>query len=197
METDKQKDRAFPSLTSFWSSSLTEHPKPQLQGMGHPLHLLLPSPKGRAVHRTLRLWWTRPTPRQTAENSFIKRWSLHFKVTIFPDAGKDGGQEEKGAAEDEMVGWHHRLNGHKFKQTLGNSEGQGHVVRYSPWDRSESDMTEPLSHNKKWQKGRRKITEWLWSFAVPQIPISLRSWVSAACTKEDTHPKIYQFPQKE
>ena len=33
-----------------------------------------------------------------------------------PDAGKDGGQEEKGVAEDEMVGWHHRLSGHEFKK---------------------------------------------------------------------------------
>ena len=36
-----------------------------------------------------------------------------------PDAGKDRGQEEKRATEDEMVGWHHRLNGHEFEQTLG------------------------------------------------------------------------------
>ena len=40
-----------------------------------------------------------------------------------PDAGKDWRQEEKGLAEEEMVGWHHRLNGHEFKQTLGDSEG--------------------------------------------------------------------------
>ena len=44
-------------------------------------------------------------------------------MTIFPDSGKDGGQEEKGAAEDEIIGWHHRLNGREFKQTLGDSEG--------------------------------------------------------------------------
>ena len=42
-----------------------------------------------------------------------------------PDAGKDGEQEEKGATEDEMVGWHHWLNGHVFEQALGDSEGQG------------------------------------------------------------------------
>ena len=44
------------------------------------------------------------------------------------DAGKYGRQEEKGATEDEMVGWHHHLNGHEFKQTLGDSEGQGSLV---------------------------------------------------------------------
>ena len=37
-----------------------------------------------------------------------------------PDAGKDRGQEEKGATEDEMVGWHHRLNGHEFEQIPGD-----------------------------------------------------------------------------
>ena len=41
-----------------------------------------------------------------------------------PDAGKDYGQEEKGATEDEIVGWHHQLNGHEFGQTPGSSEGQ-------------------------------------------------------------------------
>ena len=41
------------------------------------------------------------------------------------NAGKDQGQEEKGAAEDEMVGWHHRLKAHESEQTPGDSEGQG------------------------------------------------------------------------
>ena len=49
------------------------------------------------------------------------------------DAGKDRGQEEKGTTEDEMVGWHHQLNGHEFEQTLGDSEGQGSLARCSPW----------------------------------------------------------------
>ena len=41
-----------------------------------------------------------------------------------PDAGKDWRWEEKGTTEDEMVGWHHQLNGHEFEQTQGDSEGQ-------------------------------------------------------------------------
>ena len=45
-----------------------------------------------------------------------------------PDAGKDWGQEEKGMTEDEMIGWHHGLNGHEFEQTLGDSEGQGSLA---------------------------------------------------------------------
>ena len=43
--------------------------------------------------------------------------------------------------EDEMVGWHHQLNGHEFEQTLGDSEGQGILVCCSPWGRKESDVT--------------------------------------------------------
>ena len=50
-----------------------------------------------------------------------------------PDAGKDWGQEEKGMTEDEMVGWHHQLNGLKFEQTPGDGEQQGSLVCCSPW----------------------------------------------------------------
>ena len=58
-----------------------------------------------------------------------------------PDAGKDGWQEEKGMTEDDMVGWHHQLNGHEFQQILGNSEGKGSLVCYSQWGRKELDTT--------------------------------------------------------
>ena len=44
--------------------------------------------------------------------------------------------------EDEMVGWHHQLNRHKFQQALGDDEGQGSLVCCSPWGRKESDTTE-------------------------------------------------------
>ena len=49
-----------------------------------------------------------------------------------PDAGKHCGCEEKGAAENEMVGWHHRLDGPDFEQTLGHSEGQKRLMCCSP-----------------------------------------------------------------
>ena len=48
-----------------------------------------------------------------------------------------------------MVGWHHRLDGHEFEQTLGDSEGQGSLVCSSPWDCKELDMTELLNNNIK------------------------------------------------
>ena len=58
-----------------------------------------------------------------------------------PDAGKDRRQEEKGTTEDEMVGWHHRLDGHEFEQAPGDGEGQGSLVCCSPWGCKESDTT--------------------------------------------------------
>ena len=62
-----------------------------------------------------------------------------------PNAGKDWRQEEKGTTEDEMVGWHHQLNGHEFEQALGVGDGQGSLACCSPWGHKESDMTERLN----------------------------------------------------
>ena len=60
-----------------------------------------------------------------------------------PDAGKDWGQEEKGTTENEMVGWHHRLNGHGW--TPGVGDRQGGLVCCSSRGRKESDTTEQLN----------------------------------------------------
>ena len=62
-----------------------------------------------------------------------------------PDAGKDWGQEEKGTAQNEMVGWHHWLNGYEFGWTPGIGDGQGVLVCCSSWGRKELDMTEWLN----------------------------------------------------
>ena len=64
-----------------------------------------------------------------------------------PDAGKDWRQEEKGMAEGEMVGWHHRLDGYEFDQAPGDGEGQGSLACCSPWGGKESDKTEWLNNN--------------------------------------------------
>ena len=58
-----------------------------------------------------------------------KRWLIRKD----PDAGKDWGQEEKGTTEDDMVGWHHWLNGHEFEKAPGDCEGQGSLVCCSSW----------------------------------------------------------------
>ena len=62
-----------------------------------------------------------------------------------PDAGKDWRQEEKWMTEDEMVGWHNRLDGHELEQAPGVGDGQGGLACCSPWGRRESDMTEWLN----------------------------------------------------
>ena len=59
-----------------------------------------------------------------------------------PDAGKDFRREEKGMTEDEMVGWHHRLDGQEFEQAPRDGDGQGSLACCSPWGCKESDMTE-------------------------------------------------------
>ena len=51
--------------------------------------------------------------------------------------------------EDEMVGWHHRLNGHGFEQTPGDGEGQGSLACCSPWGHKESDTTKQLNNNNR------------------------------------------------
>ena len=84
------------------------------------------------------------TRRTDAEAEAPVFWPLDSKNWLIgkdPDAGKDWGQEEKGVTEDEMVGWHHWLNGYEFEQTLGDSEGQGSLACCSPWGRKELDMT--------------------------------------------------------
>ena len=62
--------------------------------------------------------------------------------------GKKNRRQEKGTTEDEMVGWHHRLNGHEFEQALGDSEGQGSLVCYSPWGHKESGTAERLNNKR-------------------------------------------------
>ena len=64
-----------------------------------------------------------------------------------PDAGKDWRQEKKAVREDEMVGWHHQLNGHEFEQTPEDGKGYGSLAYCSPWGCKESDMAERLNNS--------------------------------------------------
>ena len=66
--------------------------------------------------------------------------------------GKIEGRRRRGR-EDEMVGWHHQLNGCRFAQTPGDGEGQGSLVCCSPWGCKESGMTERLNNNSKSDSG--------------------------------------------
>ena len=66
-----------------------------------------------------------------------------------PDAGKDW-RQEKGTTEDEMVGWHHWLNGHEFEQALGVGEGQGSLACVRPWGHKESRHSWVTELNWNW-----------------------------------------------
>ena len=92
------------------------------------------------------------SPRCSLEEPILKLklqvlWPPDVKSWLIwkdPDAGKDWGQEEKGTT-DEIVGWHHRLNGHGFGCTLGVADGQGGLACCSSWGHKESDTTEQLN----------------------------------------------------
>ena len=70
----------------------------------------------------------------------VKNWLIGKDY----DAGKDW-RQEKGMTEDEMVGWHHRLNRHEFEQALGVGDGQGSLMSCNPWGHKELDTTEWLN----------------------------------------------------
>ena len=75
-------------------------------------------------------------------------WPPHVKSWLIGksyDAGRDWGQEEKGTTEDEMAGWHQRLDGREFEWTLGVGDGQEGLACCDSWGRKESDTTERLN----------------------------------------------------
>ena len=103
--------------------------------------------------RLLRVPWSARRSNQSILKEINPEYSLEglmlkLKLQYFghlvrkvPDAGKDWEQEEKRMIDNEMVGWHHWINGHEFEQTLGDSEGQGRLVCCSSWGHQESDTT--------------------------------------------------------
>ena len=89
------------------------------------------------------------TERTDAEAETPILWPPDEKIWLIgkdPDAGEDWRQEEKGTAEDEMVGWHHWLNEYEFEKTPGDGEEQENLACCSPWGHRESDTTEWLNN---------------------------------------------------
>ena len=86
--------------------------------------------------------------RTDAEAELLILWPPDVKTWLIwkdHDAGKDWRLEEKETTEDEMVGWHHWLDGHEFKQAPGVGDGQGGLACCSLWGRKELDTTERLN----------------------------------------------------
>ena len=92
--------------------------------------------------------------RNDAEAETPVLWLPHAKSLLIvkdSDAGRDWGQGEKGTTEDEMAGWHHRLDGRESESTPGVGNGQGGLVCCDSWGRKESDTTEWLNWTElKW-----------------------------------------------
>ena len=100
------------------------------------------------------------------------------------DAAGGWGQEEKGMTEDEMAGWHHRLNGHEFEWTPGVGDGQGGLVCCSSWGCKESDVTERLNWTelnvsaKSVLSSRRFTGRTFWQLLVSdKFQIILLNWI--------------------
>ena len=113
--------------------------------------------------RLLRVPWTARTSNQSilkdiSHGCSLEGMMLKLKLQYFGHLmwradslektlmlGGIGGQEEKGATEDEMAWWHHWLDAHEFGWTLGVGDGQGGLACCDSWGRKESDMTERLN----------------------------------------------------
>ena len=98
-----------------------------------------------------------------AETSIL--WPPHAKNWLIGkdlDAGKDWRQEEKGTTEDEMVWWHHRLDGHEFEQAPGVGDRRGRLACCSPWGRRvrHNWATELNWCYGKWTKGHHFFWAW-------------------------------------
>ena len=96
-------------------------------------------------------------------------WPPHAKSWLTGkdfDAGRDWGQKEKGTTENEMAGWHHRLDGHESEWTLGVGDGQGGLACCDSWGLKESDTTERLN----WTEGKGAYLAFLLSSLRTAIP---------------------------
>ena len=91
----------------------------------------------------------------------VKNWLIRED----PDAGKDWRQEEKGLTEDEMVRWHHWLNGREFEQALAIGDRQGSLAWWNPWGCKELDTTERLN----W-------TELNWTELFERLKVKMKVW---------------------
>ena len=109
------------------------------------------------------------------------------------DAGRDWGQEEKGTTEDEMAGWHHRLNGHEFDWTPGVGDGQGGLACCNSWGHKESDTTERLNWTELMNIClENEAYQYIWAYICLQINDSFRCCAPFVIAQESWNI-IYRF----
>ena len=131
--------------------------------------------KHSSQRKLLHSWFTKSRGNNQCAFCFwcsLKGLMLKLKLQYFghlmgrdPDAGKNWGQEEKGPRGDEMIGWHHWLNGHGFWWTPRVGDGQGGLVCCGSWGHKESDMAERLN----W-------TDWIYKFHELSSLLHFASW---------------------
>ena len=103
------------------------------------------------------------------------------------DAGRDCGQEEKGTTEDEIAGWHHRLDGHEFEWTPGVGNGQGGLECCNSWGHKRLDMTERLNWTKlNWKHGKITLLAMLLHWLTGAI--SRKKYSISSCDDNHGHP---------
>jgi len=110
-----------------------------------------------------------------------------------PDAEKNWRQDEKVVTEDEMVGWHHQLNGHEFEQTLGYSDEEGRLTCCSPWDCRVRHNLATIKNKKKgtadpWTTWRLEASTFF-RIESPSITYSLPSLICLV----SLHPQFFHF----
>ena len=130
------KESWAPKTWCFWTVVLEKTLESPLDCKIQPVH-----PKGNQSWLFI--------GRTDTEAETLKLWPLDVKNWLIwkdPDSGKDWRQEEKGMTEGEMLGWHHWLNGHEFKQAPRVGDGQESLVCCSPWDSQESSPTPQFKH---------------------------------------------------
>ena len=99
--------------------------------------------------------------------------------------GKIEGGRRSGKQEGDMVGWHHRLNGHGLQQTPGDSKGQGSLAGCSPWGCKVSDITEQLSN--------RYLGEWTDSVSAPLLSYLRPHWFNQSQVSSHLNPPPLKF----
>ena len=121
----------------------------------------------------------------------LSTWCKGWLIGKDPDAGKDWWQKEKGVAEDEMVGWHHWLNGRELEQTLGDSGGQGILVAYSPWSHKQfTGVSNWLVTTSEWTKKTSSKEEWSWHSSEGKC---LKAAVRFSCSVMSPRPVLPTF----
>ena len=137
--------------------------------------------------------------RTVAETEAPILWSPDAKSRLLrkaPDARKYW-RQEKGTTEDEMVGWHHQLNGQEFERALGDGEGQGSLARCSPWGWKELDVTGRLNSNNSRDATSSRVTQHLvWEPESPNFQLqalSARYFQAYHCLSwvEPTRPMLH------